>query len=141
MENRYNSNNLFIILPSKVEEQKIVQNPNDITIVTKDKQNNYIDIFTNEEIYVFQREALQPEKKYIRVFRDDFTQLSNFVFSLKTDFIEDTKLYMELIMSIKSEYTKEELEKIMFIIKKEIYNFKCTQTRKMPKSKMKILKK
>ena len=141
MDKKYLNENIYVGLPSKIEENNFVQKPNDITIIKKDEQNNYIDIFTKEEIYVFQRDELNIDKKYIRVFRDDFTLLSNFVFSLKTDYIKDTKIYMELVMSIKSEYTLEELEKILSNIKKEIYNIKYPQTRKITTAKKRIRKK
>lgn len=134
-------NNLYIVLPSKVEKEKFIQNPQDVTIVNKTEDNCYIDFLTNEEIYVFNRDELLEDKKYIGVFNGDLTTLRNYIFSLKTDHIKNTDNYMELIRSVDSEYEKSTLEKIIYFLKEEIQNLEYTKTRKITSGKRKIRKK
>ena len=107
MKQMFKDRNLYIVLPSKVEEDKFIQNPQNVTIVNKTKDNCYIDFLTNQEIYVFNRDELLEDKKYIRVFPGDIITLRNYIFSLKTDHIKNIDRYMESIRSIDLEYTQE----------------------------------
>lgn len=141
MKQIFKDNNIYIVLPSKVEEEKFIQNPQDVTIVNKTEDNCYIDFLTNEEIYVFNRDELLEDKKYIGVFNGDLTTLRNYIFSLKTDHIKNTDNYMELIRSVDSEYEKSTLEKIIYFLKEEIQNLEYTKTRKITRGKRKIRKK
>ena len=141
MKQMFKDNNLYIVLPSKVEEDKFIQNPLDITIVNKNKDNCYVDFLNNQEIYVFNRDELLEDKKYIRVFPGDITTLRNYIFSLKTDHIKNIDSYMESIRSIDSEYTQESLEKILQFLKEEIHNLDYSKTRKIARAKRKIKRK
>ena len=141
MDKKYLNENIYVGLPSKIEENNFVQKPKEVTIITKDEKNNYIVILNDEEIYVFERDELKSDKKYIGVFKNDLTSLANYVFSLKTDYIKDLEVYMHMVMSIKSEYTYEELENIINYIRSEIYNFDYTKTRKITTAKRRIRRK
>ena len=141
MKKIFKDNNLYIVLPSKVEEEKFIQNPQDVTIVNKTEDNCYLDFLTNEEIYVFNRDELSNNKKYIGVFNGDLTMMRNYIFSLKTDHIKNTDNYMELIRSVDSEYEKSTLEKIIYFLKEEIQNLEYTKTRKITRGRRKIRKK
>ena len=141
MKQIFKDNNIYIVLPSKVEEEKFIQNPQDVTIVNKTEDNCYIDFLTNEEIYVFNRDELSNNKKYIGVFNGDLTMMRNYIFTLKTDHIKNTDNYMELIRSVDIEYKKENLEKILYFLREEIQNLEYSKTRKITRGRRKIRKK
>lgn len=141
MEKKYKDNNIYVVLPSKVEEDKFIQKPQDVAIVNKNINNSYIDVLTNEEIYEFNRDELTKEKKYIRVFNGDLTTLRNYIFSLNTGHIKNIEGYMEVIRSIDFEYNQETLEKISSYLREEIKNIDYPKTRKITRAKRKIRKK
>lgn len=141
MEKKYKDNNIYVVLPSKVEEDKFIQKPQDVAIVNKNINNSYIDVLTNEEIYEFNRDELTKEKKYIRVFNGDLTTLRNYIFSLNTGHIKNIDGYMEVIRSIDFEYNQETLEKISSYLREEIKNIDYPKTRKITRAKRKIRKK
>lgn len=141
MEQKLKDNNLYIVLPSEVDGDKFIQKPKNITIVNKNEENSYIDFLTNEEIYVFNRDELTEDKKYIRVFNGDLTTLRNYIFSLNTGHIKNINGYMEAMRSIDFEYAQETLEKTLSFLREEIHNIEYTKTRKISRGKRKVRKK
>lgn len=141
MEKKIKDNRLYVALPSEVDGYKFIQKPKNITIVNKNEENSYIDFLTNEEIYVFNRDELTEDKKYIRVFNGDLTTLRNYIFSLNTGHIKDINGYMEVLKSIAFEYNQETLEKILYFLREEIHNIEYTKTRKITTAKRRIRKK
>lgn len=135
---KINDEDLYVVLPSKIEEDKFIQKPQDITIVNKNKNNNYIDIITNEEIFVFNRDILTEEKKYIMIFPGDITSLRNYMFSLKSDHIKNIDSYIQAIRSVDIEYKQETLVNILNFLKEEIENIDYTKTKKISKVKKRI---
>lgn len=144
MKEKYKNMDLYVAIPSKLDienENKMIQNPNDITIIEKTKEYTFIDVFNNEEILVFCQDELKYENKYIGVFRDDCVNLSGYMYSIKTDYLQNLNEYMEVLRSINTEYTQEELEKIKKFLKKETKNLNYTKTKKITKGKRRIIKK
>ena len=144
MKEKYKNIDLYVAIPSKLDietQNRMIQNPNDITILERTKENNFIDIFSNEEIYVFCQDELKYENKYIGVFREDCINLSGYMYSIKTDYLQNLNEYMEVLRSINLEYTQEQLEKIKKFLKKETKNLNYIKTKKITKGKRRIIKK
>ena len=76
---KYNNENVFIVLPSVIEGEKILQIPSNITIALKDKNNNYTEYNTNEKFYFFNNNEVRTDKKYIGAFNNDYTTISNYI--------------------------------------------------------------
>ena len=131
MKEKYNNDNLFVVLPSIIKNNKIIQNPNDITIVQKEENNYYINVFNKEKVYYFNKDKLNEGIKYIGVFKNDLTSLSNYIFSLHSDNIKNLDLYVKVIKSIKPEYTNEDLEFIISFLQKEIQNIEYIKEKKL----------
>lgn len=137
MKNKFNNENVYVVFPSIINEDKFLQDPIEISLAKRHTLDSYIDIFNDEELYYINNgEELLKDKKYINVFKNDCTQLSNYVFSLKTDHIKDLDAYMKLIRSIKSTYNDEELRTIISILKEEIKNIDYVKTKKTSKGKI-----
>ena len=144
MKKSYLKNQLYIAMPSKLDENDsniLVQNPKDITVLHLNEENKFIDLTDNQEVVFFEIFKLDANKKYIDVFRNDCDLFVNYIYSFKTDNLEVTDTFRKILFDNKNYFTEENIKFIIEFLKSESANYYYLRTKKIKKGKRRIRKK
>ena len=120
MDKLYGLEELYVAFPSIINEKEFYQNPNNVMILKEENGYDLIDIFTGEEVYIFKRDELKIDKKYIGVFSFDCQKLLGYIYSFNTEHVNDIETLSKFMFKNGKKYSIEELNQLLIFFKQEV---------------------